>query len=624
MAMAGGVAVHAAQKNSNQVRQLPSLVGREHGPMPEDIPATATRTNFGVSWSDIAVEDAHWLLGHGAFQGMIMLAIAANGIQMGVETFLDNPSEIVFLAVLEHTFLIVFVFEMVIKIVCMGKMYVCDSEVGSWNMLDFLIVWVAILDMWIIPMLGSRNSSLSFIKVFRLLRLLRILKLVHNVPELKMVIEGMIASMRSMVWIVLLLLAVMYILGILCVETIGREPIDVYPGRSESADKIDLYFVDTFNNYVYFGDLWRSLVTLFGLVLLAEWSSIVRPVWETQPYLIIIFCMLIFITTFGIFNVIIGIVVERTNQAMEQVRMDTAEAKVRKRMLMVEEMANIAFHLDEDMDGVVSHQEMEAIEGNAHFQYLLKNVELPHGFTFSELHQMFDHDGSNDLTKTEFVVGMLRLVECNPFQQACLHQWMLAQVKTEIHKVQSQMKDLITTVLLPEITGIKLQINDLSEAMRCPSRPQTSFERAVGSKPGAISSDHAHSMVQPEELSGVWMPLPEATASHTSPSAKLAIQPGSLEAEMMRFPQSEFVAMVDNTMAAARNAMSPSQNRGPILEVPHNETGAILDEGGGRTERVAQSPAGPSVEDVPQRVEVPSSACYPCPEITDSTAHSWI
>lgn len=602
----------------------------QHGPMPEEIPETATRTHFTAIRPDknhrranAHDEHAHWLLGHFAFQGVIMLAIAANGIQMGVETFLDNPSEIVFLAVLEHMFLVVFVFEMVIKIFYMGKMYVCDPEVGSWNVLDFVIVWVAILDMWIVPVLGSRDSSLSFIKVFRLLRLLRILKLVHNVPELKMVIEGMIASMRSMVWIVLLLLAVMYILGILCVETIGREPIDVYPGRSETVDQIDANFVDSFNNYVYFGDLWRSLVTLFGLVLLAEWSSIVRPVWETQPWLISIFCMLIFITTFGIFNVIIGIVVERTNQAMEQVRMETEDAKVRKRMLMVEEMANIAFHLDEDMDGVVSHSEMAAAEQNGHFQYLLKNVELPHGFTFSELHQMFDHDGSNDLTKTEFVVGMLRLVECNPFQQACLHQWMLAQVKTEIHKAQSQMKDLITTVLLPEITGIKLQIDDLSEAMRCaPRGPQTSAERAVASMPGDCE-------VQPEELSGVWMPLPQATGSRTVSVAKLGLQPGSLEAEMMRLPQSELVVMVDHTIAAdgCRNATPPPQNRGSILKVPHEETCAIGDECGGRAERAGQSPAGPSVEDVPQQVEVPSSlsgACYPCPKTTESTTHSWI
>ncbi len=43
--------------------------------------------------------------------------------------------------------------------------------------------------------------------------------------------------------------------------------------------------LQSFNNYEYFGSLGRSMISLFGMILLAEWSQILRPVWEAQAAL---------------------------------------------------------------------------------------------------------------------------------------------------------------------------------------------------------------------------------------------------------------------------------------------------------------------------------------------------
>lgn len=242
-----------------------------------------------------------------------------------------------------------------------------------------------------------------------------------------------------MVWIILLLASVIYVLAILCVEVIGRASTSTYPSGNAQEEVFIGEALEGFNNFLYFGTLYRSLVSLFSMVLLAEWATIVRPVNEAQPIMIGIFCVLVFITTFGFFNVIVGVVVERTTDAMAQARMDSEEVRVQKRLAMVVEMANIIFELDRDSDGQISLQELHAASNSDRFRKLMDGIELPHGFTFRELHEMFDHDRSNLLSKEEFVLGMLRLINCTPFQQACLQQSMLAQIKSQLVDLQSEL-----------------------------------------------------------------------------------------------------------------------------------------------------------------------------------------
>merc|ERR1712178_173280 len=109
-----------------------------------------------------------------------------------------------------------------------------------------------------------------------------------------LVMEGIVKSLRSMFWVFLLVAVILYAVGIYCVEIIGYD--GTYPGRSEEEVAIDQAVVDQFNSFLYFGSVSRSMISLFSVVLLAEWSPIVRPVWEMQPGMVIIFIFLVVLT----------------------------------------------------------------------------------------------------------------------------------------------------------------------------------------------------------------------------------------------------------------------------------------------------------------------------------------
>jgi hypothetical protein len=61
------------------------------------------------------------------------------------------------------------------------------------------------------PLLPIEKDSAGAIKTLRLARLVRLLTIVKNVPELKVIVEGLIAGLKSVGYIVLLLLLVRFV-----------------------------------------------------------------------------------------------------------------------------------------------------------------------------------------------------------------------------------------------------------------------------------------------------------------------------------------------------------------------------------------------------------------------------
>merc|ERR1719171_487345 len=69
-----------------------------------------------------------------------------------------------------------------------------------------------------------------------------------------------------------------------------------------------------------FGSIMRSVLTLFQIFTLDNWNLIVRPIVEThQPYMFIFFVCFIFITTFGLLNLLVGVVVDSTVNAAKRI-----------------------------------------------------------------------------------------------------------------------------------------------------------------------------------------------------------------------------------------------------------------------------------------------------------------
>jgi len=173
------------------------------------------------------------------FGNFVTIAILVAGTLVGIATypeFSEKYSGI--LDVLNKVVLYIFILEIVVKIIAEGKkpwLYFTDG----WNIFDFLIVAAAFL-----PFGGSS------IAILRLLRLLRVLKLIKALPKLQMLVGALLKSIPSMGYISILLLLLFYIYAVAGVFFFGE------------------------NDPIHFQDLQTSMLSLFRVVTLEDWTDI--------------------------------------------------------------------------------------------------------------------------------------------------------------------------------------------------------------------------------------------------------------------------------------------------------------------------------------------------------------
>jgi voltage-gated sodium channel len=69
----------------------------------------------------------------------------------------------------------------------------------------------------------------------------------------------------------------------------------------------------------WFGDLARSLYSLFQIMTLESWSmGIVRPVMDVYPYAWAFFVPFILLTSFIVLNLFIGVIVNAMSEATDE------------------------------------------------------------------------------------------------------------------------------------------------------------------------------------------------------------------------------------------------------------------------------------------------------------------
>ncbi|MDG1915917.1 MAG: ion transporter [Crocinitomix sp.] len=180
-----------------------------------------------------SIADAKW------FQNFVTIAIIIAGLLVGIATYAEFAAkhESV-LEVLNLIVLIIFIIEIVVKIIAEGNKpwrYFLDA----WNIFDFIIVAAAFL-----PFGGSS------VAILRLLRLLRVLKLIKALPKLQMLVGALLKSIPSMGYVSILLLLLFYIYAVAGVFFFGE------------------------NDPTHFADLQTSMLSLFRVVTLEDWTDI--------------------------------------------------------------------------------------------------------------------------------------------------------------------------------------------------------------------------------------------------------------------------------------------------------------------------------------------------------------
>lgn len=173
------------------------------------------------------------------FNQFIIAVIIFAGILVGLETYpelIDEYGDILY--TLDSIVLGIFIIEIIMKMGAQGKRpwrYFKDP----WNVFDFTIVVLALIP-----------ASGQYALVARLARLFRVLRLVRFIPRLRILVMALLKSIPSMLYVSMLLGLMFYMYAVTGTFLFAK------------------------NDPVHFGTLQESLLTLFRVVTLEDWTNV--------------------------------------------------------------------------------------------------------------------------------------------------------------------------------------------------------------------------------------------------------------------------------------------------------------------------------------------------------------
>ena len=214
------------------------------------------------------------------FEYFIIAVIIANGIILGLETsstisqrygdWLYRGNDVA---------LGVFIVEAALKMLALWPRphrYFRDG----WNVFDFLIIVFAL-----VPATGQ------FAMIARLARLLRVVRLISAIRDLRLIVAALVRSIPSVGHVMMLMSIVAYIYAIM-----GHQLFHEHDPE-------------------HWGTLGRSLLTLFNITTLDNWTQIMNAAMEYHPWSWVYFVSFVVVGTFVVINLFIAIIINSLDDA---------------------------------------------------------------------------------------------------------------------------------------------------------------------------------------------------------------------------------------------------------------------------------------------------------------------
>ena len=208
------------------------------------------------------------------FEISIITVIVVSAIAVGAHSYSLSPQTIKILAILEYIISAIFCVEIGVRILAEEKF--SDFFRSGWNVFDFTIVAVSLIPI----------GNVQVVWVARLVRIFRVLRLISYVPQLRIIIDTLGRAIPRIGYVVLLMFILFYMYG-----TLGN------------------MFFGKINPFLW-GNVSISMLTLFRIVSLEDWTDVMYETMEVYPLSWIYYLSFIFLVTFIFLNIMVAIVID--------------------------------------------------------------------------------------------------------------------------------------------------------------------------------------------------------------------------------------------------------------------------------------------------------------------------
>lgn len=223
------------------------------------------------------------------FQRTILVVIGINAVTLGLQTY-DTIDERIggLLLAIDGICLAIFCAEILIRIGAYGRRPQ-DFFKSGWNVFDFVVVGAVFLP-------GVREN----VTLLRLVRVFRVLRVVSVMPDLRVLIRGMVSSIAPIASLGLFAVLIMYVYGM-----VGWA----------------LFHEGDPENWATIGD---AILTLFVVMTLESWPDIMGSAMEVSSWAWVYFVSYVLVASFLIINVVIAIIISAVEEARDEERHEAA------------------------------------------------------------------------------------------------------------------------------------------------------------------------------------------------------------------------------------------------------------------------------------------------------------
>jgi hypothetical protein len=246
------------------------------------------------------------------------------------------------------------------------------------------------------------------LRIARLLRIIRIAGIVRFIHALRTFIYSILATLRSLVWAMVLLFLIVYVFGVFFTQRAHDFLTDPLLLAGFENDEIK----SVANVRYYWGNLWASMHTLFKAITNGvSWDVAVAP-FElfVDGGLVEVFVFLFYIsfTVFAVMNVVTGIFCQSAIQTAQESQDLIVQQQLASKNKFIARVKAVFEEIDEDGSGCITLGELEKYMENEHLKDVFETLDVRMEDAWT-LFKLLDIDGGNEIDATEFINGVVRL-----------------------------------------------------------------------------------------------------------------------------------------------------------------------------------------------------------------------
>eukprot|EP00927_Polykrikos_kofoidii_P084894 TRINITY_DN9081_c0_g1_i1.p1 TRINITY_DN9081_c0_g1~~TRINITY_DN9081_c0_g1_i1.p1 ORF type:complete len:664 (-),score=140.56 TRINITY_DN9081_c0_g1_i1:252-2243(-) len=298
------------------------------------------------------------------FERITLAIITLNAGYISIDTDNNKSTHLLLAAspfqIAEHAFCFYFTFEWFVRFMSFKRKR--DGCKDSWFVFDSLMVLMMVGETWALTLImmsvetdggnasgGPFSSIMRPLRLLRLSRMMRMAKLLRAMPELLILIKGMVSAMRSVCFTLLLQLIILYVFGITFVQITS----DMEIGQK------------------HFGLVVTSMHTLlvYG-TLMDNIGELVYELIEESAINAGVFYIFVLISALTVMNMLIGVLCEVVSAVAATEKEQLTVTYVKGQVQEILRQGGV----DQDGDGMISKVEFAQILENAQAARILSEV----------------------------------------------------------------------------------------------------------------------------------------------------------------------------------------------------------------------------------------------------------